>query len=423
MAKKTHPKVQARDHFNGEVAPDLAHQVKASERTEKKGWSKRFAYFFDTDGRFVVVAGDQEAEEVDLALAYGLTYRADQRLVLVLPAGRAFPTLQRAPWLAEGARPVVHLHDGSTITAREVALPTPDETKVQAANVTAKTPAVELRDASMPMYLKNLDDDLVDLVEWATKDPRLDPGHRRGERSWHCMGQRVLSIRPGSGTKAPAVRGGIHRTTTGEPAFDEEEGTAPIATTAEVARKRAEEGIDERLGGRLHKPDEHWLQAVIRRTPSLVGVEQPALREVPAWRPSAKPHSDPAQPGAWGRGFIDLVGLDGHGDLRIVETKLTKNQDELLFLQGLDYYIWACSYWEPLRVRLGASDRAQIEVHYVIGDDPKTGKVKVSRFGAAIAEALQIPWRVQTVHDWFHGPETSDRASSKLLPKGELPGK
>jgi hypothetical protein len=345
-----------------------------------------------------------------------------QSLVLVLPEGRAFPTLQRAPWLANGARPVVHLHDGSTITTSEVPLPSPDETKVRAAHVTAKTPAAELRDAAMPMYLKDLDDDVIDLVEWATTDSRLDPGHRRGERSWHCMGQRVLSIRPTSGTKAPTLRGGIHRTMTGEPAFDEDEATAPIATTPKVARQRVEEGIDERLSGKLHKPDEHWLQAVIRRNPSLVGVEQPALREVPAWRPAAKPHSDAAQPGAWGRGFIDLVGLDGHGNLRIVETKLTKNQDELLFLQGLDYYIWACAYWEPLRARLGASDHAKIEVHYVIGDDPKTGKVKVSRFGTAIAAALEIPWRLQTVNDWFHGPEISDRAHSELLAKGTLPG-
>jgi hypothetical protein len=113
--------------------------------------------------------------------------------------------------------------------------------------------------------------------------------------------------------------------------------------------------------------------------------------------------------------------LDGHGHLRIVETKLTKNEDELLFLQGLDYYLWARAYEEPLRDRLGASPQTEIEVHYVIGDDPKTKKVRVSRFAAAVNAALTIPRRVQTVHDWYHGPEEHDRAHSDLLSKGELP--
>lgn len=36
---------------------------------------------------------------------------------------------------------------------------------------------------------------VFDLVEWATDHPQLDSGHRRGERAWHCMGQKVLSIR------------------------------------------------------------------------------------------------------------------------------------------------------------------------------------------------------------------------------------
>jgi hypothetical protein len=42
-------------------------------------------------------------------------------------------------------------------------------------------------------------------------------------------------------------------------------------------------------------------KAVILRNPTLVGVEQPALRELPAWRPTGEANE-------WGRGYIDLIG-------------------------------------------------------------------------------------------------------------------
>jgi hypothetical protein len=419
MAKKTHPKTLAMETFNGEVAPSLAEKVGDTKQITPKGWSKRFAYFLDQKDQLVIVAGDQEEEDVDLALAFGLTYRDQRPLVLVLPEHRAFPTLQRAPWLVDSAQPSIFRHDGKSVVP--VALPTTDETIERLRQVRKPLdPRGELRAAAMPLHLGDRSGEVFALVEWATKDRRLDPGHRQGERSWHYMGQRVLSIR--RSRKDLNIRGGIHTTKTGEPAFDEDDDAdAPTATTAEIAIKRAEQGIKARLHGAHHRPDEHWLQAVIRRDPTLAGVEQPALREVPAWRPTAKPNEDPDQPGAWGRGFIDLVGLDGHGNLRIVETKLTKNQDELLFLQGLDYYVWACAYKEVLLERLGASKQAKIEVHYVIGDNPDTKKVKVSRYAAAVNDALTIPRRVQTVHDWYYGPEEQARAHSNLLPKGTLP--
>jgi hypothetical protein len=410
---------QLRQEFNQDPARKLAEEVDAPGRLSDKGWSKRFAYFLDRKDQLVIVAGDQEQEDVDRALAFGLTYRGEYPLVLVLPKDRIFPTVLRSPWLEESAQPTLYQHDG--LAVEPVALPTKEDTIDWLRHVRRPwDPTKELREAATPLHLGDLSPKVFDLVEWATKDGRLDPGHRQGERAWHCMGQKVLSIRRSGGE--PKIRAGIHTTKTGEPAFeDDSDATAPIATNPKVAVKRAEEGIDARLGGPYHRPDEHWLQAVIRRDPALVGVEQPALREVPAWRPAAKPNTAPAQPGAWGRGFIDLAGLDGHGHVRIVETKLTRNEDELLFLQGLDYYVWACAYQEPLRGRLGASPQAQIEVHYVIGDDPKTKKVKVSRFAEAVNAALTIPRRVQTVHDWYHGPEERNRAHSQLLPKGDLP--
>ena len=173
-----------------------------------------------------------------------------------------------------------------------------------------------------------------------------------------------------------------------------------------------EQAIEERRTGAppIHRPDEHWLQAIIRRDPSIVGVEQPALRELPAWRPRDTVKE-------WGRGYIDLLGLDGHGDIRIVETKLADNADDLLVLQGLDYFVWAKAYEYALRARLGAAKSARLELHYVLGASGKTGKIKVSPCTEPLADALDptaVRWRFQTVRNWFQSPDDVKAVESKV---------
>jgi hypothetical protein len=102
------------------------------------------------------------------------------------------------------------------------------------------------------------------------------------------MGQKVLSIKVT--TAGLAVTAGIHYSKPGEApvpvAVSKGENLRPEQLAA--TESGVGEGIQARLTGSppIHRPDEHWLQAVIRRNPSLVGVEQPALRELPAWRPS-----------------------------------------------------------------------------------------------------------------------------------------
>ena len=81
--------------------------------------------------------------------------------------------------------------------------------------------------------------------------------------------------------------------------------------------------------------------------------------EVPAWRPAAAA-------GSFGRGFIDLLGLDGHGDIRIVEAKLAKSSDMTL-MQGIDYHVWAHAYRNPRAEKLSAPNDAQLRLHFVIG--------------------------------------------------------
>lgn len=413
-----------RARFNTQVAPRLVAQALPGAAPSKGSGSSRFA-FFETPDALAIVSGEQEGDDAGLALAYGLTLAKGRRLVLVLPEAGSFATLQRAPFLKKAAQPELWHHDVPQGGDDGQAVPAPARNRQDAVDaLTARlkpgqTLEDELADAFTPKHLGAARSSaVVALVEWATTHPLLDPGHRRGERSWHCMGQKVLSIRASTG-KGLSIRAGIHFTKPGEaPApLELKAGTAPTADEVAAVQQQVEIGIALRLKEKadFHKPDEHWLQAVIRRAPELVGVEQPALRELPAWRPAGAD-------GDWGRGYVDLAGLDGSGDLRLVETKLTKNKDDLLIFQGLDYYVWAQAYADALRVRLGAARAAEIVVHYVIGAAPPKDDLHISAYAPAQAAALDIPWRCQVVTSWFASPQPPvGGAASKLLEPGELP--
>lgn len=413
-----------RTRFNGTVAPQLAAQV-APGAVPTRSPSKRFACF-ETPDALVIVSGEQEEAEAELALAYGLTLAKKRKLVLVLPPTCSFATRQRIPFLKAAAQPAVWHHDvrrGKDGPGQVVEVPALTRAAAAHALVERLKPGVsleqDLAEAANPKHLgARRSSAVVELVEWATKHPLLDPGHRRGERSWHCMGQKVLTMKGTTG-KGLAIRAGIHYTKPGEAPIPIELAAGAALTATQVAdvQQQVEQGITLRLtkDTDFHKPDEHWLQAVIRRAPEVVGVEQPALRELPAWRPSGPD-------GEWGRGYVDLGGLDGSGDLRLVETKLAKNRDDMLIFQGLDYYVWAQAYAQPLRARLGAAKGAETVVHYVIGEDPLTGSSHISDYAPAQAAALDIPWRCQVVTTWFDAPQPPVAgAVSELLDPGVLP--
>ena len=99
-----------------------------------------------------------------------------------------------------------------------------------------------------------------------------------------------------------------------------------------------------------------------------------------------------------------LVRLDGSGNIRLVETKLARNRDDLLIFQGLDYCVWALAYEAALRRQLRAAKNARIVVHYVVGGSPPRDDVHVSTYAPAQAAALVVPWRFQLVSLWFASP-------------------
>jgi len=334
-----------RERFKVEVAPRLAQQLPGRLRAEHHV-SKLFSYFGDSD-RFVVVAGAQSGA-TGWALVYGLAVRKGRRLVLVLPHDAAFATMQRVPWLTQEARPEIWLHqDGALQDA-----PAPERSRlgtIEAVRAWARKksdgagpaaepgPAAELRAASTPRYLGEQSAGVRQLVEWATSHPQLDAAHNQSTRSWLCAGQKVLSLDSGHGVVQ--VRAGIHDK---QRMSAPDESLAPGETLTREQVRALQQKVASAIGARIepggpyYKPDEHWFQSVLRRDPSLVGVESPALREVPAWRPAGAE-------GSFGRGFIDLVGLDGHGDIRIVEAKIAKSSDDIwapLFPELLDSPFW-----------------------------------------------------------------------------------
>ena len=93
-----------------------------------------------------------------------------------------------------------------------------------------------------------------------------------------------------------------------------------------------------------------------------MGIEAPAIRELPAFR---RTYSDKRRVAEWGRGFIDLLGGDAQGAIRVVETKL--GADDMLVLQGLDYYVWADRFRDELAGKLGIDQRAPLTLHFVVG--------------------------------------------------------
>jgi len=407
---------EERRQFNNEIAPRLARQAGFTSR-----WggdrSPRFAYFYN-DHRLCIVAGKQEFGHVGKALAYGVTQRGGRALTLMLPEECAFSTLQRAPWFTEEIGLELWLHDANVGTrcGRRTRQDTIHEHYIGLKN--DRTPGEEFTLSSTPAYLGERSKYLFELGEWATKDERLDPGHRQGERSWHFMGQKVLSIQ---WTKPRIdVRAGIHDKA--------RRYGLTVELSDEVALEgseldRVKAGVEEGIRERLDKgPNEHWLQAVVRQCPSIVGVEQPALRELPAWRPKASDLSEEKRNTRWGRGYVDIAGLDGHGNLRIVETKLVDNDDPLLVLQGLDYYIWSLALGRTLYERLGAPKDSKPELHYVIGDT-EDGEIKHSPYTAALAQGLHpsVPWRFQTIRDWFHPEGGTEKVRSELFPPGVIP--
>lgn len=384
--------------FAAGSADAVAQKLGLPERARKLGrQSARFNYFGDEE-RLLLVVGPQEADYVHHALPVGLGLAAasGRRLQLALPKSAVAPSIYRSAWRSDAARPSIWTFDQRGTVSK--ASPTSRAAAIESLKRRAAKGDVvkELAKAATATYLG---DAVAEITDWATGDERLDPAHRQGERAWHFRGQRVLSIRR-SAKGGFRIRAGIHYSDNEKaPLSVVVDATAPLLPkSVQDVHDAVEGGISKRMGGKDRKVasfDEHWLQSVIRRDPALIGIEQPALREFPAWRPAVDAKG-------FGRGFIDLLGLDGQGTIRIAEAKVDTNLDPMFVLQGLDYYIWAHAYEKPLRARLGAASGAPMEIDYVVGARTARDTRAVLTSAAPVVAALadDVRWRFQIVTGW-----------------------
>jgi hypothetical protein len=389
-----------RTRFGQESADELASAVGADPSTRPSGRrSARFCWYQDAS-TLTLVVGEQEGKEVDRALAVGLAEREDRDLVLVLPQGWHEPTLHRWAWLDEALPISVWTHKNGTV--EESRRPTRQETMETVKG--GEDPHLHLGERTAWVE---------DLMRWAGDHPDLDPSHRRQDRAWQCRGQRVLLIkRTKNGLRI--VAGIDFGPTSGKPPALKLTISGPLQPEdLQAIQARVRQGCDERKSGIAHKADEHWLQSVLRRHPEELGLEQPVLRELPAWRPNGSEGTRQAKPR--GRGFVDLAGLDACGNLLLVETKL--GADDLLVLQGLDYLIWAEANRDRLTSRLDAQRTIPFEISYCVGGKKGTDP-SWSRHAKAQLQALapDVLWHVQEVTNW-----TDDGASAERLPLRQLP--
>lgn len=394
-----------RDAFAAKSANGLAEQVEVvvgDRRDDSRARSSRFVWYQD-DVALTLVVGEQEAGHADEALAVGLAECDHRELRLVLPDGWHEPTLHRWAWLRDLPMSVWS-HHGNVATPLE----RPTKAQTLATVRSAEKPQLHLADRT-PW--------VESLMRWAGEQPDLDPSHRSDVRAWQCRGQRVLRIER-KGAELRIVAGIDWGASSPHQSPEPLSIAGPLTDTQESSLKDlVSKGCQERLTGLAHRADEHWMQAVLRRKPQVLGLEQPVLREVAAWRPSGSRGTRQTVPR--GRGFVDLAGLDATGTVLLVETKL--GGDHMLVLQGLDYRIWAEANRERLTSRLDCRTDTPFEMAYCVGV-MAGGVPGWSPYTAAHLSALapDVRWHVQEVTGWTDGAPQAKRGPLRTYPLPEV---
>lgn len=370
---------QLRLEFSQKHADGLADQLGVDpvrdRQPDKAGWTKR-AVWYVTNELVTAVVGDQESRNVDDVLGFALLKAGDRPLRLVLPAAYVGPTLTRAAWFEHPIEIVTHENGDVS-----------EPVRISRERTLAAAGGPETKPS---LHLRNIGPQMCELVNWATAHPDLEAAHRPDVRAWSHQGQRVLDIRGRSGSRITA-------------GIDAKAQPAEKRTAAQVEKDGGaevkafvEQGIAH-AGSKIHQEaEEHYLQARLRDYPDALRLEHPVIREVAAFRPKGKE-------GEKGRGFIDLLGLDGFGDIVVVETKL--GGDHMLVLQGLDYWIWANKNITWLQQRMDASPDAQLKVLYAVAGKKGTPPA-ISQYAERQLELLapEILRSVVLIEEWKTDP-------------------
>jgi hypothetical protein len=384
---------EARYLFAADRALRLACEVGGPEQrwVPEQRVSTRLCMFGDDD-RLVIVVGPQEPiERVDLALAYGLAYAGDRDLVLVLPAGSERATVMRAPWIDVPLE--VWVFDAFDQPVYQV-LPYPDEVLGRYRDEVVTGGYVLGPDRAAWVD---------DVVKWADRNPDLIPGHRPGQLAWQCRGKVVLRIAP-RGAKVEAIAGVQHaQPPDGHPPAVAELLAAPLSPGGVVRLLAANEAaVARRLSSADGETANDALKRALAHDPALLGLVE-IRREFPAFRPPMV------------RSYMDFLGADDHGRLHVIETKI--GDDEMLVLQGLDYWIWAQAHRRELAALFGLPGTPEVVIDFVTAD-PGQGHM-VGPYTASQAEALAggISWQFHHVSDWLSDQPVVQRLAPRFSPE------
>ncbi len=341
-------------------------------------------WFTDASGgRLVAVVGPHEGEDVtDDVLAYALAWQGDADLVLVLPDSNVGLTLQRLPWIGTPVRVFTY---GADRNPRPSVVPAVSEIVAGAAGRPLRSTDEHVLEPHEMSWVAGL-------VKGANDHWALVPAHRSTYLSWHCRGRQVLRVqRAGGGVRVTA---GVNYSKP-SPAKPRAEVVSVTAELDPVTRARVESRVAaavlDRFSGKDQGHVEHRMQAALAASGLLQLGLTSFAREYPAWRGDGRP------------GYLDFLGIDRHGRLHVVETKVG-TADVKGVLQTIDYAIWVAAHAKEIRAERDWPEPSRAGLEVVLLDfvlAPKATGPAVGPYFAGQVEAISghVPWRVSVVAD------------------------
>jgi len=381
-----HETTLRRQEFFDSIAPSLVSNTIGSlpAWAGPRKLSGQFAFRGNDDVLAIVSWPSATQVSADEALAWGMAYGGDRDVALFLPETLARPTLQRLPWIAAPIRVFTFANEIPTVATQAI---TPARFEVLEA-----FRGWRQRGTLGVTALAGAEADWVhDLTSWIRNQPGVAERHRQSYYAWHFAGRQVLSIKRVSGGLSIEAGTRYSKPSADQPVPHEPLQIAQPLTSSELEMLKAAilEAIARRESDSDAANEEHRLQHALHRRfedeGSLIGLTK-VEREYPAWRPVESP------------AYIDFLGAAGNGVPHVVETKL--DNDVMLALQGLDYWIWATANPNLLTEVLGTPASAMPAVDFVVGAF-KTSKV-VGTYTLRQLEAFDgsIPWRFHVVRNW-----------------------
>ena len=301
-------------------------------------------FFADDDQLVVVARADIKAKDCDLALAWGLAYRGDRELSLILPVQLALPTRVRAPWLLPPVR--VFTYEGASGV---------EEPPPLTQQESIRTFAGRTWDVDQPAVLGDKAAWVQAVLDWTTIAPQVDKVERPSYVSWHVAGRQVLKMIPTA--KRLSIVAGVDSTKS-------ENWPTPVKVVLHdaAAGRRAARDHRRRLERR-------------RGTPRRSRHRQSRTPDASRARARSSSSSQPAGNGSSPRGDQDRTAphtstsspSDPSGRLHVVETKI--GADAMLILQGLDYWLWCRANDAHANAALGATSARPPVIDFVVAPD------------------------------------------------------